>query len=92
MTEPLKKKYRLVYHRPDCIGAGACVTMHDKRWIMNSQDDKADLIGGTKISDQPEIWEVEFTEEELELFKESAYVCPVNVIHIIEVETGKKII
>lgn len=87
-----RKKYRIIYNRPDCIGAGACVTMHDKRWVMNPADDRADLIGGKKVSDNPEVWELEFTEEELEQFKESAYVCPVNVIHIIEVETGNKII
>ncbi len=85
-----KKKYKIVYDRINCIGAGSCVISYPERWVMNNVDDKANLIGGKETA--PHTWEVEFTAEELEKFLESAQVCPVNVIHIYEVETGKKLI
>ena len=84
------KKYKIVYDRINCIGAGSCVISYPGRWVMNNVDDKADLINGTQVSEHS--WEVEFSEKELEKFLESAQVCPVNVIHVIEVETGKKLI
>lgn len=84
------KKYRIVYDRINCIGAGSCVISYPERWVMDKVDDKAHLIGGKETATQT--FEVEFTEEELEKFLESAQVCPVNVIHIYEVETGKRLI
>ncbi|HIH10960.1 TPA: ferredoxin [Candidatus Woesearchaeota archaeon] len=87
----MAKKYKIVYNRTDCIGAGACATIYSQRWVMNSSDDRADLVGGKKVGSDPETWEVEFTEEELQSFLESAKVCPVEVIHIYELETGKKV-
>ncbi len=83
------KKYRITYDRINCIGAGSCVISYPERWVMNRVDDKADLIGGKEIT--PHTWEIEFTEEELDKFLESAQVCPVNVIHIYD-EAGKKVI
>lgn len=85
-----KKRYRIIYDRINCIGAGSCVISYPERWVMNTVDDKADLIGGKQVAEHT--WEVEFTEEELDKFLESAQVCPVNVIHVLEVETGKKLI
>jgi len=84
------KKYRIVYDRINCIGAGSCVISYPERWVMNKVDDKADLRGGKEIKEHT--WEVEFTAEELEKFLESAQVCPVNVIHVYEIETGKRLI
>ncbi len=86
------KKYKIVYDRPDCIGAGACAAIFPDRWVMNKKDDLADLIGGTKLMNPNEQWILEIEENELSVMLESAQVCPVNVIHIFEVETGKKLI
>ena len=84
-----KKRYKIVYDRDNCIGAGACVIAYEERWVMDAADDKANLIGGKQEDGS---WILEFTEEELAKFMDSAQVCPVNVIHIFEVETGKKLI
>ena len=83
------KRYQIILDRSNCIGAGSCVVVFPERWEMNKEDDKVNLLGGIK---EGEHWTVECTEEELDKFLESAQVCPVNVIHIIEIETGKKII
>jgi len=83
------KKYKVVYDRQNCIGAGACVLAYAERFKMNNNDDKADLIGGMQ---KGELFEVEFTLRELEEFKSAAQVCPVAVIKIFDMETGKEIV
>ena len=88
MNEP-QKRYKIILERPNCIGTGSCVVTFPERWVLNKEDDKADLIGGARAGENIIL---ECTEEELDKFLESAQVCPVNVIHIIEIETGKKII
>lgn len=90
--QPKRKKYKVIYDRPDCIGAGACAAIHPERWVMNKNDDLADLVGGKKISDNPQQWIFEFSMDELDQFMSSAQVCPVNVIHIIDLETGETLI
>lgn len=87
--ETPKKKYKIILDRANCIGAGSCVITYSERWKMNDEDNKVDLVGGTQ---EGKDWVLECTEEELEKFLESAQVCPVNVIQIIDLETGKKII
>ncbi len=89
MEDLLKKKvYKIVYDRPGCIGAAACVAIAPKVWVMND-DGKADLIGGKKISENE--WELEVSEE-LEVNVDAAQGCPVNVIRIFDKETGEKIV
>ena len=66
--------------------------MHPNRWVLNKEDDKVDLVGGKLENKEKQEYVLEFTEEEFAKFKESAEVCPVNVIHIIDLQTGEKII
>ena len=82
-------RYKVVLEREKCIGAATCVAVYPERWEL--QEDakvsiKADVV---KKENNLEIFWI--TEEELEKFKESAEVCPVNVIHIYD-EQGNKII
>lgn len=84
-----KKRYKVVYNRPDCIGAAACVAIDPKRWVMN-EDGKADLISAKEV--KPGIWELEIEAEALEINKDSAEGCPVAVIQIFDMETGEKLI
>ena len=87
-----KKRYKVIYERLNCIGATSCVTVYPERWVLNKDDDKADLIGGTLEDHKTQTWTLEITEEEFEKLKESAEVCPVNIIHIIDLETGKRVL
>ena len=84
------KKYKIVLDREGCIGAAACVAVHPERWKM--KDDGKVSIQGEGVEKKDGNEELIITEEELELHKEAAEVCPVNVIHIIDLETGKKLI
>ena len=87
-----KKRYKVILERAGCIGATSCVVMYPERWVLNKNDDKVDLIGGKVEDERREIWSIEITENELEKFRNSAEVCPVNVIHIINLETGEKLV
>jgi ferredoxin len=84
------KHYKIVYNRDDCIGAAACIAAFPERWEM-ADDGKADLKGG-KPNDDNSVQELEITQEEFQKMMDSAQACPVNVIHIIDLETNKRLI
>lgn len=86
----LMGKYIIQYEREGCIGAAACVSMDPKNWILDLQDNKANLISGT-FNEQTGLWEKEIDESELESAINGAKACPVLVIHVINKETGEKI-
>jgi len=81
-------KYKIVYERVNCIGAAVCVAVNSKRWVLDS-DSKANLIGSIQTGD---VFEIELDESEIGEMKQAAEGCPVNVIHITNLDTGQKII
>lgn len=85
-----EKRYKVVYDRVNCIGAAACAAAQPKFFSMKD-DGKADLINA-KPKENNDVQELEITEKELGALKEAADACPVNVIHITELKTNKKII
>ena len=74
-----KKRYRIEFDREGCIGVASCEGVHPDGWKLG-EDGKANCL------------HYEFDEDELEKQLEAAKVCPVNVIHIIDTKTGKKLI
>ena len=85
------KKYRVVYDRKDCIGAAACTAVNPSWVISEGGDGKADLKGSDSKQNN-DVQEKIITELEFESMLEAARVCPVNIIHIYDLETGEKII
>ena len=81
-------RYKVVYERVNCIGAAVCVAVNAKRWVLDA-DSKANLIGSVQSGDT---FEVELGDDEIEEMKQAAEGCPVNIIHIINLDTGEKII
>ncbi len=85
------KKYIIKYDRDNCIGAAACVAVQPDEWKI-VDDGKADFLN-SKADDKLKNWFYkEIDESELAKFKEAAEVCPVNVIHIFDKDTGQKIL
>jgi len=61
------------------------------QWVINNTDGKADLKDMQK-NESTDYFERTISENELKEQMEASQSCPVNVIHIIEKETGKKLI
>jgi ferredoxin len=73
---------KIVYDRENCIGAAACVAAAAKFWEL-ANDGKADLKGSKKT--ESEKFELEIkNKKDVDMNKEAADVCPVNVIVIEE--------
>ncbi|MBW2982940.1 ferredoxin [Candidatus Woesearchaeota archaeon] len=72
-------KYTIEYDRDGCIGAGGCVSADPDNWQMGD-DGKANVL------------KKDIEESELEANKQAAESCPVGVIHIVDNETGERVI
>lgn len=83
-----EKRYKVIYERDACIGAGACIMASPKYWEMDKEG-KAILKEGKK---NKEVFEIEINQEDFKQILEAAKACPANCIHIIDKKTGKKII
>jgi ferredoxin len=80
-------KVKIIYDRANCIGAGACAAMDSLRFKMVG-DGKAELINGKNIGEGK--FELEVDEDPNLI--QAAKACPVEVIKIINAETGEKIV
>lgn len=86
----MAKIYRIEYDRSNCIGAGICAALNPENFNMND-DTKADLSGAT-LNEKTGMWEKEITEAEYEKMMAAAGGCPVLVIHVIDKETGERLV
>ncbi|MBW2975931.1 ferredoxin [Candidatus Woesearchaeota archaeon] len=81
--------YKLQHDRDNCIGCGACEAVAPDFFGME-EDGKSKLKGGKKVDN--ELYEKDISEKDLQVNKDAADSCPVNVIHIIKNDTKEKII
>ena len=86
----MSKKYKVVYDHENCIGANKCIGIHPKLWARDSAE-KAILKGGAKNASTGK-FELVIEEKDLTAFKESALICPVYVIDVLDAETGKSVL
>lgn len=82
-------KYRIDHDRPNCIGCAACAAVSPDFWEMKD-DGKSSIIGCKEKDDEWE--ELEIDEKDFEENKEAAESCPVNVIHLKNLDTDEDII
>lgn len=82
-------RYRIEYDRESCIGAAICETLNPENWKMND-DGKADLKGPKLSEFKPGWFSIEV--DDISQIMEAAEGCPVNAIHIIDLEKEKKLI
>ncbi len=82
--------HQLEHDRPNCIGCAACVAIAPDFWKMDDEEGKSDIIDGTRKEDGTE--ERDLEEQDVPLNREAAEACPVNVIHLRDLKTGKRII
>ena len=87
----MEKKYKIEFDRKGCIGAAICCAVSKRFWKFNNQDEKVDLEGSERNQDNSlQVLDVE--EKDLKENYDAAVSCPVNVIHIADLKTGKKLI
>ena len=73
-------KNKIEHNKPDCIGCAVCATLSEKFWEMDKEK-KSHLKNSSSLGDKG--WETsEIEDGDLEINKECAEACPVNVIHI----------
>lgn len=82
-------KYKIRHDRPGCIGCTMCANIAPKHWEMSDLDGQADLIGGEEVDSGQE---KSIDESEFQVNMDAAESCPVNVIHLIEIGSGKELI
>ena len=82
--------YKIRHNRPDCIGCTACAAIAPKFWEMSDMDGKSDIVGGAMGEDGWE--ELQIGEADFQHNLDAAEACPVNVIHLIEIGSGKQIL
>lgn len=80
--------YKIVYDRTGCIGAATCEALDPVDFEM-VEDGLADLKEGEETKDG--IWEKEVPEEREDDALEAAKGCPVNVIRIVDMESGEQV-
>ncbi len=84
--------YKIVHDRDICIGCSACASVSPKYWKMED-DGKSSIIGGEKtFNGEEEIFGTNENPktEDFELNMEAAESCPVNCIHVFEINGGKE--
>ncbi len=86
----MSKQYHIIYRKKNCIGAGACEFAAPDLWHYDTNTSIATLKDqrATKTSEEEELI---IEEQDLPLHLEAAQVCPVGIIEIYDLETGKKI-
>jgi len=83
-------KYKIEHDRQNCIGCSACAGIDENFWKMDEGDGKSNLVDSKKRDDGWEERDIE--EADFPKNKEAADACPVNVIHIKNLENDEKII
>lgn len=86
------KRYRIEYDRESCIGAVSCIQEDPENWTLAKDDMRADLKDSKKDARRTGYFIKEISEHELPIYLKAAKSCPVNVIHIIDIETGEELI
>ena len=88
--KPKEKRYRIEYDRETCIGAAACAAACPEHFVM-VEDGKADLIASERKNDNKLQLKV-VTKDQFKCVMDAAESCPVNAIHIVDEETGERLI
>lgn len=82
--------YKVIYDRGNCIGANACVGALPEYWSLDGE--KKAILKGSGFNKGTDRYELIIDDKDLDRFTESAVVCPVYVIDIIDMATQKSIL
>ena len=80
----MSKKYIVTYDRENCTGANKCAGIHPEHWTIAGE--KVVLEGGT-LNRETGKFERVIDEKDFPAYRESALICPVYVIDVLDAET-----
>lgn len=83
-------RYKIELDREKCIGAAVCAAIAPQIWEM-VKDGKVDLIGSKK-NEETGMWELIVEDDNLNINIEAAQGCPITVIFITDLDTGKRLV
>lgn len=82
--------YKIVYNKTECIGAGACVGVYPDLWSLD--DEAKAILRDAEWNEATGRYELVVDNEDFRKVKDSALVCPVYAIDIIDLETQASIL
>ncbi len=82
--------YKVIYDRENCIGANSCVGALPEFWSLD--ETKKAALKGSVFNPTNQRFELVIEDKDLEQFLESAQVCPVLVIDIVDLATQKSLV
>ncbi|MFQ6081038.1 MAG: ferredoxin [Candidatus Bathyarchaeia archaeon] len=85
-------KFRVEIDKNACQGFGACVELCPRFFQLSDVDGKSHIEGAKKVMKENEVVAETLELDELECVREAAEACPFNAIHIVNLETGEKLI
>jgi len=85
-------KFRVELDKSVCQGFGACVELCSQFFHLSNVDGKSTIEGAKKVMKENEVVAETLELDELECVREAAEACPFNAIHIVNLETGEKLI
>lgn len=71
----------VIQRRHKCIGCNYCVEIAPEFWRMSRKDGKSVLLGA---EDKRGNWVLKISDDDFELHKKAADVCPVKIIDVRE--------
>ena len=87
-------KFKIIYDKNGCIGAGPCFLAAPDFWHLEEDlgvGSKA-VLHGSKINKKDDVFEKEIDENDLEKNLKAARECPAKCIRVIDVKTRKELI
>ncbi len=85
-------KFRVEVDKHTCQGFGACVELCPRFFTLSDADGKTTIEGGKEVVKKDEVVAETLELDDLECIREAAEACPFVAIHIVDLETGEKLI
>ncbi len=85
-------KFRVELDKNACQGFGACVELCPQFFQLSDVEGKVSIEGAKKVMKEDEVVVETLELDKLECVRDAAEACPFNAIHIVNVETGEKLI
>ena len=85
-------EFRVEIDKNVCQGFGACVELCPQFFQLSDVDGKSTIKGAKKVMKENEVVVETLELDNLGCVREAAEACPFNAIHIINLETGEKLI